>query len=1072
VAQPEANALICSRCHAANKAGRRFCSGCGASLSLVCPECNFENTPDDQFCGGCGKALAPAPVPGQPKTEAPAREQLSRLMPKDLAAKISDTRGRVEGERRQVTVLFCDLADSTAIAERLEPEIYRELINDYIETSIRSVYRYEGVITEIAGDGFMAIFGAPVAHDDDAARACRAAIDIIANLRTLAAKWQSRVGRQVAGRIGLNSGPVVVGTVGNDLRMDYTAIGDTINVASRIQAHGKPDEIHLSDSTRRLIASRFETAELGHETFKGKTEETVVFRLAREVPRHERRHQALRSGLSRFCGRRGEITLLNEKFEQAREGNGHVVLLSGEAGIGKSRLIYEFRRQLDPSSYAWLEGQCMSYGTAAPYYPLLDLLRGAFQISESDSPEIVVEKVISFCRSAGGAVARAEPFYRDLLSVDPGDKRIEVMLPELKTSNYFEAFRDLMLTMSRERPVILLVEDIHWIDQSSEMLLRWLLDGIAGARVFAFLTHRPEYSWPHPVRSYFSRISLHGLPGSLVDELARSVLGPAHLSVSLKRLIAQRSDGNPFFVEELAKSIQEMGVTERKLSDAELAAAVPPTLQQVIMARIDRLDGEAKHALQVASVIGREFAVRILERAQEWKAPSKGSLEKLQSLELIYEKAAHPELAYMFKHALTHDVAYGTLLRAQQRDLHRRVAMLIEEMYSDRLPEFYETLAYQYRQAEITEPAARYALLSGERAASRLAPEAIRHFGDAIALSEGREDCGDIFVKAQAGLGNLMHLQGQVDQANEAYTKAIGIARDPQVLHSLSNQVVHRRFVERDGVKLAYYLQGEGAADPSAAPIVMFHPIIQGSFQFAPLAQRLCQDFPVVSMDPRGFGASDKPDRPYNFEDQVRDAVAVLEQIPHPKFILWGDSDGVPLAVHIFHELPDRVEKMIFFGGFARVRRAPDYPIGSSEQEVDALLKRYLTDDYRTGVATWVADAFSEPGLTAWREQLVEAFCSLITREMSKSFWHSVVERDDRALLPAVNVPTLLIAGEEDKLVPVRWVRYLADVIPGAQFAIIKRAGHQAPWTAADIFLEMLTTFIKTNTLPRTEWQA
>jgi class 3 adenylate cyclase/pimeloyl-ACP methyl ester carboxylesterase len=1061
--------MKCPRCQADNRAERKFCAACGAPLAANCPSCGFENAPGEKFCGGCGKALGGEPAPA-PKPEPAGREVPSRLMPKDLAAKILDTRGQIEGERRQVTVLFCDLARSTEIGERLDPETDRELLNEYLEGAIRSVYRYEGVITEIAGDGFMAIFGAPVAHDDDPTRACRAALEIMAGLEAVGRKWQERVGHTIAARIGLNTGPVVVGTVGNDLRMDYTAIGDTINVASRIQTSAQPGQICLSEATRKLVAPRFETEEVGRATFKGKSAETVVYRLVREVPRQERRHQALRSGLSHFCGRRGELALLRERFDAAREGDGQVVLLSGEAGMGKSRLVYEFRRSLEADSYTWLEGQCMSYGTVVPYHPFLDLLRGAFEIDESDTEPVIIDKVERFCAGLGPEMRNGVPFLRDLLSVDPGDPRVARVLESLKASNYFEAIRNLVMALSKKRLVILLVEDVHWIDQSSAMLLRWFLDSIAGARVFALITHRPDYNWPFPVRSYFSRISLHGLPASLVDELTQSVLGKSDLAPALRRLIAERSDGNPFFIEELAKSIHEMGAAGQSVSNG--AEAVPATLQQVIMARIDRLDEESKHALQVASVIGREFAMRVFDRVKDWQGDSRSSLDKLRGLELIYEKTVHPELAYMFKHA--HDVAYGTLLRAQRRDIHRRVAALIEEIYAERLPEFYETLAYHYRQSDLPERAAHYALLSGERAASGLAPEAEHHFQEAISLGTARPGCEEIVVKAQSGLGDLLLLRGQTDRANAAYHAAIRATKDPGTIRRLRNKLVYQKFVTRDGVRIACYLQGPGSGggDPSATPIVMFHPLVQGTFSFVQLAVRLCQEFNVLFIDPRGFGGSDKPDEPYDFDTHVEDAVAVLRQLPFDKFILWGDSDGGPAAVRMFHELPGRVDRLVLFGPVARIRWAPDFPMGVTDEQLKERTDRYYADDYRSALEYLFSRAFNDPGMSGWKNIIVDYWLETIPQQVFRDFFKQVIDTDLRALYREVNVPTLVIAGSNDTLIPPAACKYVASMIPDAQFAIIKGAGHNAPWSAADTFIEMLTTFIRTGTLPKTEWEA
>jgi class 3 adenylate cyclase/pimeloyl-ACP methyl ester carboxylesterase len=1008
-------------------------------------------------------------APPEREAEPSAEEKLARYVPRALAEKILATRGRIEGERRQVTVLFCDLADSTRIAEKLDPEDYRLLLDAYLEQAVQSIHRCEGVVNQFAGDGFMAIFGAPIAHDDDAARASRAALDILAELRVLSRDWQDRIGQPLNARIGLNTGPVIVGSVGNDLRMDYSAVGDTTNVAARIEAFAPSGTVCISEATRKLVAHGFETEEAGTEAFKGKTQKTTVFRLVREIPRRERRHQALRGGLSRCFGRDTELSLLRERYDEACGGSGQVVFVEGEAGIGKSRLAHEFRRQLEPESYTWLEGQGVSYGARTSYLPIIDLLRGVFEIDESDSPEQIIDKVSGLCREMGEPIASAEPFYRDLLSVDPGDKRLDGLFQELKVGFIFESVRDLIHGLSQRHPVILLIEDVHWIDASSEQLLRRLFDTFAAARVLVIVTHRSEYRWPHGERSYFSRIRLHGLGTAQVEELAQSVLGKEDLPHSLKRVISERSDGNPFFVEEIAKSLRERGVLETASEVARFVDEVPSTVQEVLLARIDRLDEPAKRTLQIAAVIGREFTVRLLERlAEQEEAPE--LLDDLRGLELIYEKSVYPEIAYMFKHALTHDVAYQTLLNRQRRELHQKVAGLIEEIYFDRLPEFYETLAHQYRQAEVPERAAHYALLSGERAATHLAPEAEHHFRQAVELAEGREDCEEIFVRAQTGLGDLLILQGEIDAANEAFGKAMDATDDPKILRRLQNKVAHRHVTEREGVRLAYYIQGEGDEPLRATPIVLLHPLIQGSFQFQVLAQRLCQEYCVVYMDPRGTGASAQLDEDYDFEVRIEDALAVLKQLPNEKLILQGDSDGVRLAVNLYHAIPDRVERMVLFGHQARIRFAPDYPLGLPDEQFEGLRAALVDSEPRMASEVFWNVMNNEPGISAWREIATEKWVEMWGERTFKGFFRETLEADYRHLLPGVQAPTLVIAGEKDGI-PVEAVRYLADQIPGAQFGIIQGASHMAPWTAIDTFLEMMTTFLRTGTLPHEVWE-
>ena len=527
-------------------------------------------------------------------------------MPPLLAEKILATRGRIEGERRQVTVMFCDLAGSTRIAEQIGAESYRELLDEYLAEALPCVHRYEGLVNQLAGDGFMAIFGAPIAHDNDAERAAHAALEIQAKMRLLAERWQGRLRAPLLARIGLHTGPVIVGTVGTDLHMEYSAVGDTTNVAARIEQNTTPGEVFISSATRKLIAQDFTTEEVGSAAFKGKSSPVDVFRLVRAVARSERRHQALRSGLSRFLGRHAELALVLERFDEVRTGAGQVVFIGGEAGIGKSRLAYELRQRVGEDDVLWLEGQCVSYGRQSAYLPIADMLRGLFGIDEADSAEVVIDKVHTFCAGAEEAIAKSEPFYRDLLAVDPGDASLARMDVTMKTGFYFESVRDLFHSLARRKPVLFLIEDLHWLDESSEQLLRRLFDTLTGARILVLATHRPDYRWRHAERDNYTQLSLRGLPAKLVGELTENVLGRIAIPDRLREAIALRSDGNPFFVEEVAKVIAEQGVVD---PDAASRMQVPATVQEVIQARMDRLDERARRTLQIASVIGREFTL-------------------------------------------------------------------------------------------------------------------------------------------------------------------------------------------------------------------------------------------------------------------------------------------------------------------------------------------------------------------------------------------------------------------------------------------------------------------------------
>jgi class 3 adenylate cyclase/pimeloyl-ACP methyl ester carboxylesterase len=1061
--------MECPACHVANPEANRFCMGCGSALERSCASCGASAPPEARFCGACGTALeSPGPVGGG-GAPAGGAEKLAPTIPEPLAQKIRETRGRIEGERRQVTVLFCDLTESTRIAEKLGPEIYRDLLGDYLERASGSVHRYEGVINQLAGDGFMAIFGAPIAHDDDAARACRAALAIQTEMRGLARDWRERLGEDLAARIGINTGLAIVGSIGSDLRMDYSAIGDTTNVASRIEAAAPAGQALVSAATRKLVAHHFETEEFATEAFKGKSEKVTVYRLVREVPRSERRHQALRSGLAPHLGRQTELALLRERFEEARAGQGQVLFLGGEAGIGKSRLIHEFRRQLEPGAFAWLEGQCVSYGSRVAHWPVADLLRGFFEVEESDSASLVAEKVQRRCREIGGPVKDAEPFFRDLLGIEPGDERLSRMSELLKSGHIFESIRNLLHTLAREHPVILLVEDVHWVDPSSEVLLRRLFDTVATARALVLVTHRPEYAWPHAERSFFGRLQLRGLAPAQVAQLAGSVLSQDVLPESVARVVAERSDGNPFFVEEVTKSLSERGLLEGVVDPGELWKEVPSTVQEVILARIDRLDDAAKRTLQMAAVIGREFTVRVLERIAEQRSEAP-VLDELSGLELIYEKATYPELAYMFKHALTHDVAYGTLLESQRRALHDTVARLIEELYADRLPEFYETLALQYRRAERPERAAHYALLAAERAARHLAPEAEDGFRQAAEWSSGREECLEIAVRAQLGLGDQLIRRGAIDAANAAFEAAHRAAEEPGTRHQIRNKIVERRFVEREGVRIAFYIHGEGRDAPDTVPFVVLHPAVQGSFAFQDLAQRLCQEHTVIYLDPRGIGASDDPGGEWSFADRVEDALAVLHALPYPRYVLNGDSDGVPMVLQVREAIPERVDRLVLFG-------FPDVGVlapGSSGEAIGraeaGIASLFFEPELHTALENFFRVMGDEPGMAVWSERVLANWEKCFTSASFRAFVREAVSFDLRPLLARVDVPTLVVAAERDAI-PVASVRALAEQIRGARYALIEGVSHFAPFTATETFAEIVRSFLHGGDLPREVWR-
>ena len=645
---------ICPACSAANPAEAKFCGSCGEVLAASCPRCGHRNPTDGSFCLDCGSALAtPAlgPALASPKTYTPA----------SLAAKILADSPAQAGERKQITVLFADVAGFTSISERLDPEETRAMMQRAFAVMLEEVHRYEGTVSQFLGDGMLALFGAPIAHEDHAQRAIRAGLGMQQALSSYRAELAER-GIEFRIRVGLHSGVVVFGHVGTDLEFTFQAVGDTVNTASRVQGLARPGAVVASESTYRLAEGYFVFEDLGAFEVKGKAERLRVFEVTGTSRSRSRVEVGAERGLSPFVGRDAELAVLVTAFEEARAGRGRVVLISGEAGLGKSRLLYELRTHVEPEDVMWLTGRCISYGADIAYVPVIDLIKDACGIEEIDAEEEIAAKLEAGVASAGGDEANL-PYLRYLLSVDPGDPSVAGQDPSLRKARIFEAFRDVLLSAADRRPVVLVVEDLHWIDLLSTELLSFLADVVADRAILLVLTHRPDWEHPFGERPNYDEVRLQRLSEADGLALIEEALGDVAVPGAFRTAISLKTEGNPFFIEEITRALAETGTADPQLR-------VPDRVQDVIMARLDRLAVEPRTALQTASVIGREFTARLIDRTAGLGPRSEPSLHELKAAQLIFERALYPELVYMFKHALTHEVAYESLLKERRRSLH------------------------------------------------------------------------------------------------------------------------------------------------------------------------------------------------------------------------------------------------------------------------------------------------------------------------------------------------------------------------------------------------------------------
>jgi class 3 adenylate cyclase/tetratricopeptide (TPR) repeat protein len=672
-----------------------------------------------------------------------------------LAEKILASRAVLEGERKQVTVLFADLKGSTELIEGLDPEDARRLLDLALHAMMAAVHRYEGTVNQVLGDGIMALFGAPVAHEDHAVRACYAALALQAAMRRCAEEVRRSHGVEMQARVGLNSGEVVVRAIGNDLHMDYSAIGQTTHLAARMEQLATPGSIRLTAATLRLAEGLIQVKALGLFPVKGLTEPVEVFELAGASTIRRRLQASAARGLTRFVGRQQELMALQQALEWAGTGHGQVVALVGEAGVGKSRLVYEFVHSHHTLGWSVLESASVSYGKATPYFPVLDLLKRYCHLEEQDDPRTVRAKVTGQVLTLDESLQDAIPALLSLLEVLPEDSPFCALDPPQRRQHTLQALKRVLLRESQVQPLLLVFEDLHWIDAETQDLLDSLGESLPTARLLLLVNYRPEYQHGWGSKTYYTQLRLDPLPSASAEEFLAALLGNDPSLEPLKQLLMARTEGNPFFLEESIRTLVETGVLvgetgAYRLAQALPAIQVPATVQAILAARIDRLQPQEKHLLQTAAVIGTEVPLPLLQAIAELpETELYRGLAHLQAAEFLYETRLFPEQAYTFTHALTHEVAYSSLLLEQRRALHGRVVQALEALAPERLAEQVERLAQHALRSEVWNKAVTYCQQAGARADARAAlREEAAYFEQALQALAHLPESGDTRVQA------------------------------------------------------------------------------------------------------------------------------------------------------------------------------------------------------------------------------------------------------------------------------------------------------------------------------------
>jgi class 3 adenylate cyclase/tetratricopeptide (TPR) repeat protein len=668
--------------------------------------------------------------------------------PPHLTDKILAARPALEGERKQVTVLFADIKDSTELIKDLDPEAAQQLLDPALHHMMDAVHRYEGTVNQVLGDGIMALFGAPIGHEDHAIRACYAALAMQAALRGYTEEVRRAHGCELRIRVGLNAGEVVVRTISNDLHMDYSAVGQTTHLAARMEQMAAPGTIRLTAATLRLVDGLVQVNPLGPLPVRGLDEPVEVFELTGVTPFRRRFQATAARGLTQFVGRQTELDTLRQALARAGTGHGQVVAVVGEAGVGKSRLIYEFVHTQDTRGWLVLESASVSYGKATPYFPVIDLLKRYCHVDNQDDPRTIRAKVTGQVLTLDAQLQDTLPALLALLDVLADDSPFRMLEPGQRRRHTLDALTCLLLRESQVQPLLLVFEDLHWIDTETQALLDSLVERLPTAPLVLLVNYRPEYQHGWGRKTYYTQVPLDPLPPASADALVHALLGEDASVTPLVPLLLARTGGNPFFLEECVHTLVETRalvgeVGAYRLGTVLPAIQVPDTVQAVLAARIDRLPPEDKRLLQTAAVIGTEVLLPLLHHIAELSEDAlHRGLAHLQGAEFLYETRLFPDQVYTFKHALTHEVAYSSLLQERRRALHAQVVPALEILAGDRRDEQVQLLAQHAVRGEVWDKAVTYCQQSGARAFDRAAfREAVAAFEQALqALAHLPED--------------------------------------------------------------------------------------------------------------------------------------------------------------------------------------------------------------------------------------------------------------------------------------------------------------------------------------------
>ena len=878
--------MHCPNCQTEVPAGK-FCVQCGAGLGRTCPACGTSYPDGARFCPGCGHKLDPAPA---------------------LRATVT-----AEPERRQLTILFADLAGSTALSARLDPEDMGRVLRAYQACCASVVQRWGGYLAKYLGDGVLAYFGYPQAHEDSAERAVRAGLE----LTEAVGRLEVGHGARLAARVGIATGLVVVGElIGEGAAKEEAVVGDTPNLAARLQAQAEPSAVVIAPGTRRILGDLFDLTDLGPHQLKGFAGPIQAWRVAGVRPARSRFDALRRTHRMRLIGRGRELKVLGNALEQVVTSRGQVVAAVGEPGVGKSRLFDTFLHSADLDGWRVLSCGCHSYGSGIPWLPVIDLVKDYMGIQDYDDREHMMAKVDECLVPFGEFRHSARAALFALLGLTVADPEWHALNPALRRRRILDVAKGLLLLASERQPLVVLVEDLHWADGETLALLDSLIEGVPTRPVLLLVNYRPEFQHAWGGRTYYSQLRIDPLGADRAAELLADLLGGDPGLAALKRELITRTAGNPLFLEEAVRDLAETGALAGapgayRLSRELRAVRVPETVQAILAARIDRLARGARHVLQRAAVIGHDTPLPVLEAVVDLPGEElHRRLGELQAAEMLYETRLFPEPEYTFKHALTREVAYDGLLHEARRALHRRVGEAIEALYSSRLGELTETLAKHFERGEVWAKAALYALDAAEKAKACYAyPVGMRFAERAREAAAKDENLTQEWIWASVLHGDLASLVDGLELANRSYDEALGRSQDPSEQRWITNKRHELGRATRDGAEIAFYEHGSGEET-----ILFASPIGYGLAMWQPLVERLCQEFRIITIDMRGTGRSAPIIGPYTDRDHALDIAAVV-RAASDRPIVGVAVSAAPYALVRAAADPKLFKKLVLVGG-------------------------------------------------------------------------------------------------------------------------------------------------------------